>query len=607
MMSELSRKIEIFARQVNFNLSKLIAPTGIRPYAVKLKQDNIILKNLQTWKGQDIRDIREFSEAMNNSGIVSILKEREQKIFVTKDNDVTAQAVTDAIRNTVSILDVRSTLLPFPGNKTYWPEINISLSHQNEFPMCIFQKGSISFNPAYLSMAGPEGLNIIKEKGRELACGILKKQGLPVSDYIKTTLPHVNDVFTAYYQIGSVYYDQGFMFNPKEIRKQKGLLRLFDERVSENRIIHNINFLKELYVKVPNELIIPTINKHDIGKAISGEENHAVMGVKLLEKDDPIEGSTEQDHILRLILKNSVRHHLVPSGVSSLGEYSLLCLYDIFEEPEISEIIASGKVNLFIDNLTLLTACDVAGQKKFVPLNRKIEDLAIFNRHLKKIFSKIVKADDDTYSFYVDEEGKKYFYSELTKLAQRTSETRICHYLSGQDGNLDARTNDSYSFYLNKLKETFSRMNISSDDRNALVAFFAMLKSFPYSGMPLNYILWSDQGEADAGEKLEDVKINENAIRFLVYLSKTFFLYFSKDLEEQLKEDRMFNITAGLFKQSGKPIHNIKRHSAFIRNFKAMINDGVSCFPKVTFIAGEKNISLKIYLPEWYKPKEKKK
>ena len=100
------------------------------------------------------------------------------------------------------------------------------------------------------------------------------------------------------------------------------------------------------------------------------------------------------------------------------------------KEKEILEIISSGRVNEFIDNLTLLTACDIAGQSGFIPLNSRIENLEIYNRFLKKIFRKIIKYDKGNGEYYVDEDGKDQFYEALRISMDLNRETRLCRNLA---------------------------------------------------------------------------------------------------------------------------------------------------------------------------------
>jgi len=598
-MNHISRraKVEVF---------RFFHPGRLDKQIAQIKKNNIILKNRSSWTGRDIAEVKKLVNSMTETGVINELKAENQRIFVTRENGVKIESVTNAINEATSVIRGQSLLLPFQKGKVKMENIDLRISSKQGVPMYTPKKGTMIFGIKHPSKSAVLGLSKTQEEGFEEVSRIIEKQQLPQSDYKSLHLPHVNEVITAYYQIGAIFHDQGLIFGSEEIKEQKGFLRLFDKGVFAGRIKQNLRFLKSIYLSTPYEVIIPTIVFHDIGKIKPEEEaSHPEVSAKLLEKDDSLEKSLGLDHVSWLIMKNSIKHHLVPGGIS-LGEYSFMSMYDIFQESEVGEIIYSGRVNEFIDTLTLLTACDIAGQGKFIPLNRKIEDLAVFNHFLKEALHKAISIDENTGNYILDENGRNYFHKKVLKFMGKTSETRLCRYLCGQDDNLDINTNFGYWTYRHKLKEAFNKMGVSKEDKNMLMDFFAMLKSFPYSGLPIHRLLWNLHGGSKTAGKLEDMEINENAVNFLIHLARRFFRYRDRDLLlKSIKQDKDFIITANLLRADGKPIHSIKKYNDEVEKLVNMINEGKGSFPEIEISEGEKTILINVSMTEPSKQKEK--
>ena len=589
---------------------RLTASKELQKQADQLKQHNITLKNLPAWKGHNRDEIREFSSEIIKLADLHLDKENGQKLIIIKGVDTPAQTVLKAVESTFLLLQGGS-YLPFPSEKIYWPVIDLHFHEENELPMCVVRKGSIFFNNSHPDVPLPLEYQNVKDNGYERVSKILKREVYDkqtrkddkaykkdLNQYMGMHKGHVYDMLDSYFQIGPIYYDDKFRFTSDDVQKQKGLLRLFDEKVYWKRRRDNIEFLKNLQQAVPEKLATGTMSCHDMGKFRLGDGMfHAAAGAEFLKDADYIQELFKMDRITWLIMKNSVLHHMCFSGIG-LGEYSLMSIYDMFDNPEMKEIITAGKVNLFIDNLTLLTACDIAGQTAFIPLNRKIEDLADLNKYLHNIFDKAAHRIGSSDMYYMEPNDWKYLYVHLNKLTYEMSSTRICNYLAGQDSNLDVNTNGGYSFYLDMLNAALEEMKVSSDAQKALVNFFAMLKSFPYSGKPLHSILCDNLGG--------NMQINKNAIRFLLQLSSQFFEYFSSTIETKLKKEGVFHITAGLYGENGKPIHTQENYEGYIENFKKLINDRES--PYVDFVVSAKTIDKKIEvnidIPASYKSKK---
>jgi hypothetical protein len=182
--------------------------------------------------------------------------------------------------------------------------------------------------------------------------------------------------------------------------------------------------------------------------------------------------------------------------------------------------------------------------------------------------------------------------------------------LGHQDDNLDINTNKGYVLYQNKLKEAFDKMKVSLDDRDMFLEFFALLRSFPYSGVPLNHMLWNISGGVGTAKKLGDMEVNENAIRFLIYLSKRFYSFLSeslwgKTLLEKIKRNRGFIFTANFLNKNGKPIRSVKKNRADIEKFVRMVNEGEDDFPRVGFYHDENMLSMNVSLTESQKKKKR--
>lgn len=596
MTSNISRKLDHYARRITVKSLRCFHPGRASKYTSQLKDVGITIKNKSDWKGQT-GEIRQLVCEMRNSDLEKKLNSQKQRFLLTKDQDALAVDVMDAVYHAMLELEYKASM--FPNPKTNMPIINLVVSSKYTMPMFMPNEKTMIFSKGYHSLTeGPQ----TKEQGWGIVKGTLSNLKLSLSDFRDLYLPHVNDVISAYQQIGLIYYEPRVKYSSEEVKKQEGFLRLFDPGVSGRRIKNNIRFLKEIYPGIPYKVILPTMIFHDLGKMnLEEEASHPEISVKWLEEDDSREsqGSYKKSYLLDdiswLIVKNSVRYHLVPGGIS-LGEYSLMSIYDIFEGKELSDIISSGRVNEFIDNLTLLTACDIAGQKKHIPMNRMIEDLAVLNRFLKGIFQKVIKKDKAGNKYFMDEEGRTRFHVELKRLAERASEIRLCRYLSSQDDNRDVNTNSGYGLYLKKLRNAFDEMNISRQDRESALKFFALLKSFPFSGAPLNRILWNNQEGSETGKKLIDLKISENAVLFLINFSKAFFLYLSDALLKKIEQEKDFIVTANLLKENGKPIRSVKKNNADIERFVKMISEGQ--FPTFSFHADEKTISINISLTE---------
>jgi hypothetical protein len=227
---------------------------------------------------------------------------------------------------------------------------------------------------------------------------------------------------------------------------------------------------------------------------------------------------------------------------------------------------------------------------------------------LKKVLRKAITFQKNTEKYVLDEDGRNYFHKKVLKFANKTSEIRLCRYLCGQDENLDTNTNFGYYNYQHKLKEALNKMGISKEDRKTLLDFFALLRSFPYSGLPINHILWNINGEPAESGKLDRLEINENAIRFLVHMARRFFRYRSKDLLlETIKQDKDFIITANFLKDDNKPIRSIKKHKDEMERFMKMINGGEKSFPKITILEHEKKISINVSMTEQRESKAEEK
>lgn len=627
MALSISGKFNNIAGRIKAKISKRFEPKGINKYIVQLKKDNIILKNLSTWKGISEEDMYWHFKRMYDDGIVAKLKSQKQRIIIIKDTGASAATVLHAIEIAFSIMQGNSGslpsryikvqsiqspefvtyvsrgpydtgepgLLPFPKESIKLSKINMYVSSKDDFSIYSPKKGKILFGINCRSLIGPMTSSDIEIEGVCLTANILDiKYGNYFAEYYRRQFDHVHDMLFSYFQIGSIYYDQNFICSSMKIRDQKGLARLYSEGVSTERIINNIKFLKKTYLRIPHEIITKSIFLHDIGKAIPEEEaSHAEISAELIEQYLHLQQkwSLGMDQMSQRIAINTIKHHLILGGIS-LGEYSLVCLYDIFQEEEIKKIIASGKINEFIDNLTLLTACDIAGRVEYTPLNRRIEDLVFISQFLKSNLSKILKKDKASKEYYMDEEGKDRFHWELSRLAEMTSELRLCRYLSGQDENRDVNTNNGYEFYRKKLRDAL--VNISWQDRDTLIKFFALLKSFPYSGAILNRILWKNQENAETGEKVKGPEISKNAINFLVDLSKEFFSSLSEASLEKIEKDKDFVVTANLINRNGEPIQNVADNYGDIKEFVKMINEGK--LPQVTFHEDERMVSLSISL-----------
>jgi hypothetical protein len=148
-------------------------------------------------------------------------------------------------------------------------------------------------------------------------------------------------------------------------------------------------------------------------------------------------------------------------------------------------------------------------------------------------------------------------------------------------------------------------MKISKLERKTLFRFFSLLKSFPYSGLPLHSILWKSPEKTGIPGDPGSREINENGVRFLLYLSKDFFSKASNEYVKQIERDGTRNVTACFWKdygEYGERLNCSKKQSVYLENFIRMINDG--CFPRTSIYFDKKEISITVWVPKSYEKKE---
>jgi len=587
--------------------------------AASLLSRNIVIKEYSPWRwdkneegkrwSRDYKkELKEFVASMSDPAITEFTRRTGKRLILTKGDIVHPISVIEAIQRTIEIIDdggYNSMGLIFPR------DIHISVTADSQrFPIVVSKNGEISFTSFELGFQKTVHRNRNEQDPNEAFTKriaiwhlgfLLEDLGLSrnVLKPIVGDLRHVRDVISAYFQIPFLCYDpRTFIGLPDrsslrfidsvrgkrhypDTRAEKSLIRTVWPGVSHERVSRNFDFVRKLAWQVPHTAMLQAIVGHDVGK-IDRSGSHPEVGAEYFKSQHFMGswglkvGPAVYDAYW-LIVKNVVRHHLMPGGIS-MGEYSFMCLYDVLTEDEMVKIIASGHINVFIDALTLLTACDMAGQKKaMMPLNQRIEDIAELNTILKVIFSGMRD---------MAEENKEYLFKELLRLSMRRSMLRLCGYLGADDQMLDVNTEGGYeSFYGRKLREAFSRLKMSREEKRRLNKFLALASSFPYSARPISFILWKgNEEDPDNPSYITDERseVNENAIKFLSFLA-------GQVGNEVLESNKL--ITVCFADESGKILKgekdNIIKHPELIRALKMSIDAGERHYPTIVV---ERNI-----------------
>lgn len=573
---------------------------GIDEHVEDLLGQGIVIENQSVWSKHSRGDVMDFVDAMNRHKVSDFLSTNQQKLFITKDKDVPPSAVKFAVLKTMGIIKecgYKAMGLLFS------PEINLVVTSGQEFTARVPRKGTIIFDKRDLGEETLKGHRHLYFGEHRTQLEALKEidqfshqMGLPIGldESFVRDMKHIRDVIMAYYQIPFLCYNPGtFVQITKHSRmwyvdrflvgrgkyddtqSEKSFVRLVWPAVSERRIRGNFRYLQDLASRVPYQLMLQSIVCHDIGK-INPSGSHPEVGAEYFDKKGflrgwKLDGSKEEVQVYRLIIKNIIRHHLVPGGIS-MGEYSLMCLYDMFTEDEMVKILAAGNIDLFIDALTLLTACDMAGQKKaMMPLNKRIEDAAELNAVLKGILHGLLD---------MTEENKEYLFKMLLQYSVRRSMFRLYGYLGADDQMLDVNTEGGYeSFYGKKLQEAFARLKMSREEKHRLDKFLALASSFPYSAKPISFILWKgNENDLDNPGQLtgERSEVNENALRFLSFLA-------GQVGNEVLQSNTL--ITVCFADENGKILKgekdNIIKHPELIKALKRAIEAGERYYPGI--------------------------
>jgi len=608
------RNCDIGYRSMKASFLMRFRTEAIDVAAASLLDDSIVIKDHFSWRKDRHNAILEFVGAMSGSPVAEFTNKTGKRLIITKDRSVPPRAVTEAVHQTINLLNnggYSSMGLMFA------PDIRISISSaQQRFPIQVPKLGTIIFDSRDLSEEGSAsyryeyfGEGRTKRQAFLALKYFVKDLGLPheILGEIGSDIRHVGDVISAYYQIPFLCYDpKAFVRLPgsptlrfidsvrgkkhySETTREKSLIRAVWPDVSNGRISGVFNFVQELAQRVPHQVILQAIVGHDVGK-IDQSGSHPEVGADYFESKGflrswKLEGKKQEVETYRLIIKNVIRHHLVLGGIC-MGEYSLMCLYDMFTEDDMLKIIAAGQMGLYIDTLTLMTACDMAGQKKaMVPITKRLEDI----EELRDIMSNIILRSTE-----MDGRSKDHIFQRLLDLAVRRSMDRLCRYLGSDDQMLDVNTEGGYDrFYGRKLYEALNRCRLSIKDKKRLSKFLALVQSFPYSAKAMNYVLWKREQGLDQLKVIMDEEdvANENAILFLLYLSK-------KLNDGDLDGNKL--IVIHFVNESGKVFmgerDNINRHPDYIEAFKRGIDKGESSFPSVIVEHEGSGIVMKIRL-----------
>lgn len=403
-------------------------------------------------------------------------------------------------------------------------------------------------------------------------------------------LRHTANVLADYNQIPRIVFEEGLASD----ENPKGLLRLFrpvepkekipdqvrfDRMLFMQRVKSNLNFVRELSLRVPGRLMYATIFMHDIGKLME-EIFHHEEGYKLIEKYGLMDywGLTETE---KLIAKMVIRYHVIPGGIF-IGEYSPSIFCEMFSDPQMRQIMDDGKFELFADAFTLLTICDIAALDKYLPLNRRVENFQHLNKFLKDFvgnnFTAIV-ADD-----YF--ENCVRIPAELRGISEYIAEEKVGLLLAGDDKFIDVNTQENdYSFYINKIRDAVRRNGINRRRWREAVSAFSHISSFNYGSKFLSTTFW----EKDGGNLrvTQRSKVSSNGLFFLLALAEKV-----KDVDK----GRGLPVVALLKNGSTGETLSYEDYDPFTKNFKDKLEKGY--MPAMEAREDDGSIILDIILPK---------
>ena len=144
----------IFSKGINMNHISRRARVGVFRFfhlrrldkqIAQIKKNNIILKNSSSWTGTDIFEVKKLVNSMTETGVINELKAEKQRIFVTKENGVKIESVTNAINETTRIIRGQSILLPFQKGKIKMENIDLRISSKQRVPIYVPKKGTMIF------------------------------------------------------------------------------------------------------------------------------------------------------------------------------------------------------------------------------------------------------------------------------------------------------------------------------------------------------------------------------------------------------------------------------------------------------------------------------